>query len=80
MAYLGTMPRDFHWSMIRAAMASPAQTAITPMQDLLGLGSEARMNVPATIRGNWRWRVRWNELRPSIVRQLGAMTDLFSRA
>ena len=44
--------------MIRAVMASVADVAIVPLQDVLGLGSEARMNLPGTVSGNWKWRYR----------------------
>ncbi len=47
-----------NWVMIRAVLASVADTAIVPLQDVLGLGSEARMNLPGTVSGNWRWRYR----------------------
>jgi 4-alpha-glucanotransferase len=58
--YLGMKDdREVHWAMIRAALASVADTAIVPMQDVLGLGSEARMNVPAVADGNWSWRLSW---------------------
>ena len=56
--YLGLDGREIHWEFIRAVMASVAGTAIVPAQDLLGLGSEARMNRPGSASGNWRWR--WN--------------------
>jgi 4-alpha-glucanotransferase len=55
--YLGAGDEDVHWRAIRAVFASPADTAIVPMQDVLGLGSEARMNRPGTVRGNWEWRL-----------------------
>jgi 4-alpha-glucanotransferase len=54
--YLGTDGTQIHWDMIRLALASVADTAIVPLQDVLGLGNEARMNLPGTARGNWRWR------------------------
>ena len=47
---------------IQAAYASAASLAVLPMQDLLGLGSEARMNTPGTTTGNWTWRFRWEDL------------------
>jgi len=53
--------------LIDAAYASPAGLAIIPMQDLLGLGSEARMNRPGTVEGNWRWRFAWSDLDPQIA-------------
>ena len=47
---------EIHWAMIRAVLTSAADTAIVPLQDLLGLGSEARFNTPGTAEGNWTWR------------------------
>ena len=57
-ACLASTPGDMPGSLIRAAYASPAQLAVLPMQDLLGLGSESRMNTPGTGSGNWTWRFR----------------------
>jgi len=48
--------------LLQAALASPARMAIIPMQDLLGLGSEARMNTPGTLNGNWTWRFQWADI------------------
>jgi 4-alpha-glucanotransferase len=45
------------WEVLRLTLGSPAQTAILPMQDVLGLGGEARMNTPGTASGNWGWRM-----------------------
>ncbi len=55
--YLGTSGREIHWEMIRAVWSSVANLAVAPMQDLLGLGSPARMNLPGTTSGNWEWRL-----------------------
>ena len=49
--------REIEWDMIRVALDSPARTAIIPMQDVLSLGSEARMNMPSEPDGNWEWRM-----------------------
>ncbi len=60
----GGEPEDIHWSMIRAALKSRAAIAITPAQDVLGLGNEARMNRPGIMEGNWSWQMdedAWNE-------------------
>ena len=57
-AYLDTDGREMNWVMIRALMASVADTVLFPAQDVLGLGSEARMNTPSVAGGNWRWRLR----------------------
>ncbi|MBV9301203.1 MAG: 4-alpha-glucanotransferase [Acidobacteriaceae bacterium] len=55
--YLGPGGESIHWKMIRSLLSSVARAAIVPMQDVLGLGSESRMNKPATLGGNWRWRM-----------------------
>jgi 4-alpha-glucanotransferase len=55
--YTGTDGREIHWDMIRLLAQSVADTAIVPMQDVLGLGSEARMNTPGRSSGNWEWRL-----------------------
>ena len=57
LAYLGVEGSDYSWDLIRAAWRSRAAWAIAPLQDVLSLGSEARMNFPGTTSGNWRWRV-----------------------
>jgi 4-alpha-glucanotransferase len=71
--------RDVNWDLIRAALASVADTAIVPAQDLLGLGSEARMNQPGTASGNWRWRLAPGQLTPDVARRLGVMTETYER-
>ncbi|MEO8429036.1 MAG: 4-alpha-glucanotransferase [Verrucomicrobiota bacterium] len=58
LAYAGGSDAAFHLAAIRAVMASPANVAIFPMQDVLGLDQRARMNIPGTIEGNWQWRVQ----------------------
>ena len=56
-AYLRLSKREgYHWGMMRSAWASPADLAVMQFQDLLGLGSEARMNIPSTLGNNWQWR------------------------
>ena len=54
--YLGTEPFEINWTLIRMALASVADTVLFPLQDLLGLGGEARMNCPGRPGGNWQWR------------------------
>jgi 4-alpha-glucanotransferase len=75
--YLDPSNQPFHWKMIRAAMASVARFAIFPLQDVLGLGSSARMNRPGTTNGNWEWRVR--TLPPDAGKRLAALTETFGR-
>jgi 4-alpha-glucanotransferase len=78
--YLGLDGREVHWAFIRAALASVADTAIVPAQDLLGLGSEARMNRPGTVSGNWRWRLAPAQLSRGTARKLAVMTETYERA
>jgi 4-alpha-glucanotransferase len=54
---VGTRGEEINWDLIELVMASKAETAIVPVQDLLGLGSEARMNTPGKEEGNWVWRM-----------------------
>jgi 4-alpha-glucanotransferase len=77
--YLNTAGREIHWDFIRAVWASVANTAIVPLQDVLGLGSEARMNLPATSSGNWAWRFRGDQLSPSLIRRLADLTEIYGR-
>jgi 4-alpha-glucanotransferase len=78
--YLDADGREPHWAMIRAAIASVAHTAIIPMQDLLGLGSEARMNVPGRTSGNWGFRFSWDQLTPEVRERFRTMLTLYGRA
>jgi 4-alpha-glucanotransferase len=77
--YLGTDGSDIHWDMIRAVWASVANTAVVPMQDVLGLGSEARMNLPASEGGNWKWRLEPDAITPELTSRLAEMTELYGR-
>ncbi len=65
--------------MIEAALASPAETVIYPMQDVLGLGSEARMNTPGTAEGNWRWRFSWDQVGPDTASWLKSLSERYKR-
>jgi len=69
-----------HWHFIRMALASVAQMAIIPVQDVLGLGSDARMNNPARKRGNWRWQLKTGQLTSRIADKLAEMTETYRRA
>lgn len=77
--YMNSDGREVHWDMIRIALASVAETAIFPMQDLLGLGNSARMNLPGTMANNWRWRFRWDMVTPDIERRLVEITHTYER-
>jgi 4-alpha-glucanotransferase len=78
-SYLGFENDPIHWVFIRAVMASVAAIAIVPLQDVLGLGSEARMNLPGTVSGNWKWRYRENALTGDIKKKLGELTRIYDR-
>ena len=77
--YLRSDGHQIHWDLIRAAWASVANTAITPLQDLLGLDSRARMNLPASQKGNWQWRFRAGALTRKLGDRLGELTELYGR-
>ena len=77
--YLATDGSEIHWVFIRALMASVANTVLFPLQDVLGLGSEARMNTPAVPSGNWQWRCRGDALTPAIARRLKEMVTTYDR-
>jgi 4-alpha-glucanotransferase len=72
--YLRADGREMNWTLIEALMASRADTVVFPLQDLLGLGSEARMNRPSTPSGNWRWRFGEGDLTPALAERLAALT------
>lgn len=79
-AYLGVRrSREIPWALIRAGYASSADTAVFQMQDLLGLGNEARMNTPSTIGDNWRWRLVDGQLTPETAQKLRELAELYGR-
>jgi 4-alpha-glucanotransferase len=78
--YLRTDGREIEWVMIQAVMGSPADTAVFPAQDLLGLGSEGRMNRPGVATGNWEWRMSPGALAPAFLERLRALTEQSGRA
>ena len=79
-AYLATDGREMNWTFIRAVLSSVADTAIVPLQDVLGLGSQARMNTPATTSGNWKWRFAANALTHEIGDRLKRLAVLYDRS
>jgi 4-alpha-glucanotransferase len=80
--YLGReiAAKEVHWELVRLAMMSVANTAIIPMQDILGLGEQSRMNRPAKKDGNWKWRLLPDQLTPSLAERLLEMTEIYGRA
>jgi 4-alpha-glucanotransferase len=77
--YLNSSDHEINWSFIRLAWASVANTAIVPMQDLLGLGTSARMNLPGTTQNNWQWRARAADFTPELAAKLAHLTLLYGR-
>jgi 4-alpha-glucanotransferase len=77
--YLGYAHEPMPWPLIRAALASVAQLAILPMQDILGLGRGHRMNTPGTTHGNWRWRFNWDDLSEATTTKLRKLVTLYGR-
>jgi 4-alpha-glucanotransferase len=80
---IGDSLEDMPWPLVRAAFASPCKLAVVPMQDLLALGNEARMNLPGTVEGNWQWRFDWSQVPddlPGRLRDLVGTTGRGARA
>jgi 4-alpha-glucanotransferase len=78
-AYLGFKDEPINWVFIRAVVASVADTAMIPLQDALGLASEARMNLPGTLSGNWRWRFTPGALTKALSSSLKALNSMYDR-
>ena len=77
--YLGNPSISLHCALIQAALGSVANLAIIPMQDILELGSEARMNTPGTTAGNWKWRFQWHQLSDERAIRFAHLIALFNR-
>lgn len=71
--------KDVQWVFIRAAMASVSDTCVIPMQDYLGLGTEARTNLPSTLGTNWKWRMLQGEFTEELAERICDMTKLYGR-
>ena len=79
-AYLRLTAREgYHWGMMRGAWASPADLTVMQAQDLLGLGSEARMNIPSTLGNNWKWRALPGVFTPQLARRLRREMKVYQR-
>lgn len=77
--YIGCENSDIAGGMLRMALMSVADTAIIPFQDLLGLPSEARMNLPGTVEGNWEWRFSWNMIPRNTGTVMAEMVERYGR-
>ena len=81
MEYLGVSDeKDLTWGILRAGMASVADTFIAQMQDYLGLGAQSRMNEPGTVsQKNWSWRLKKTDLTPELAQKIRRLTSLYER-
>lgn len=77
--YLNTDGHDFAWDLIRSIWSSVAVYAIAPMQDALSLGTEARMNFPSSLGGNWEWRMKEEDMSSELAGRLRELNELYSR-
>jgi 4-alpha-glucanotransferase len=77
--YLHSSPRNFVWDLIRGVWGSVAVYAVAPMQDVLGLGTEARMNYPSRLGGNWQWRMTERDLSSALARRMRDFSYLYLR-
>jgi 4-alpha-glucanotransferase len=68
------------WALVELALRSPARLAVAPLQDLLGLGNEARMNTPSTAQGNWAWRFQAGDLTPALAARCRALVEKHGRS
>jgi 4-alpha-glucanotransferase len=80
--YAGVTPQSVEpaWDLLRLAWSSVANTAIVPLQDLLSLPTEARMNYPGRLGGNWGWRFRFTDIPDAVLERLQIATARFNRA
>jgi len=79
LSYLNSDGSEIQWDFIRALLASVANTAIIPLQDVLGLGTEARMNLPNSVSGNWAWRYKREALTNELGKRLRKLTEVYGR-
>lgn len=78
--YLGNPSENMPWSLIRTALASVARLAVLPMQDILVLGSEHRMNMPGTSGRNWMWQFNWEQVPEDLPARLRRLIEIYGRA
>jgi 4-alpha-glucanotransferase len=77
--YVGRCDDGIHWAFIRAAQTSPACLSVIPLQDVLGIGSEGRMNTPSLNGGNWRWRFDESQLKSEFATKLSTLAEVSDR-
>ena len=74
-----TKEEGYNWGMMRGAWSSVGELAVVPMQDLIGLGSEARMNTPSTLGGNWQWRATSDQITVKLAKRLYNYMEMYGR-
>ncbi len=79
MEYLGQPAEPMPWPLVRAAYSSVAMLAVVPLQDVLALDTEHRMNTPGTTSGNWQWRFGWDMVAPDLAERLRHMVEMYHR-
>ena len=79
MNYLASNGTEIHWDFVRAVWSSVANSAVVPMQDLLGLGNEARINLPGSTQGNWYWQCKHGDFSDEIAERLKGLTEIYGR-
>jgi len=77
--YLGLPGEPMPWPLIRAALASVSGLAMMPMQDVLGLGSDHRLNTPGVSGGNWTWRFQWEQVADDLADHLRHLAQMYGR-
>ena len=77
--YLGGSDEEMPWLLIRASLESVSQFSIIPMQDILALNGEHRMNVPGTTEGNWNWQFDWDMIDEGCASRLKKLNELYGR-
>jgi len=77
--YLNSDGLEIHWDFVRTVWSSVANDVVAPMQDLLGLGNDARMNLPASTAGNWLWRCQKADFSDNIAERLSKLTEIYGR-
>jgi 4-alpha-glucanotransferase len=78
--YLGISANDMPWALIRNVLMSVSKLAVIPMQDILALGADSRMNTPGVAEGNWRWRFKWEQLPDGLASRMRYLIELYGRA
>jgi 4-alpha-glucanotransferase len=73
--FLGTDGSEINWELISLALHSKANTVVIPLQDILGLGTESRMNIPGTVRNNWEWRFKNIYISSDIIERMRTLTE-----